>query len=207
MPFAYVVNQNTSTGTLSDEAGKFAIHIKPGDTLKFSYTGYEVTKVFTHNLKDSIRNNVLNIKVYLKQKVSELKSVTIINQSFSKEEKEYYQRKVDEYNRVISSPFTTGATGAGLSIDAIYYAFSKKGKELQKLSLIYQQLLYDEVREHRLSNEMIRNITGNDTLDVKAFAKHCYLSNEFIATAPDYDLYYAVRRCYREYCEMRRKQQ
>ena len=65
MSFAYVVNKNSSTGNLSDEAGKFAIRIKPGDTLSFSYLGYGVTKIFTHLLKDSIKNALLNLKIFL----------------------------------------------------------------------------------------------------------------------------------------------
>ena len=39
MPYAYIVNKNSTVGTLSDEAGKFSIRIKLGDTLSFSYLG------------------------------------------------------------------------------------------------------------------------------------------------------------------------
>ncbi len=205
MSFAYVVNKNSSTGTLTDEAGKFSIAVKTGDTLSFSYLGYGVTKVFTHPLKDSIRNNSLRIRVFLKPKASELKPVIISDHSFTKEEKEYYKRKVDEYKRVIGSPFTTSSTGAGLNIDALYYMWSKKGKELQKLSEIYRQLMIDEIKEHRLSDQKIRMLTGNDTLNVNTFKRNCYLPDQFVISASDYDLFYAVKQCYRQYMDMQRR--
>lgn len=195
MSFAYVVNKNSSVGTLSDEKGDFSIRIKMGDTLSFSYLGYGITKLFTHLLKDSVKSALLNVKVFLKPKASELKPIIIATHSFTKEEKEYYERKVDEYNRGISSPLASPIT-------AMYYAWSKKGKELQKLSVLYQQLLIDEVKEHRLSGEKIRALTGNDTLDIKEFMNYCYLPGQFVVSASDYDLFLAVNRYYKQYMEI-----
>lgn len=205
MPYAYVVNKNSTTGTLSDEAGKFFIRIKLGDTLNFSYLGYSVTKFFTHTLKDSVKNSSLSVKIYIKPKVTELKQVTIATHSFTKEEKEYYGRKVDEYKRGFSETFGIGPTGAGLNLDALYYAWSKKGKELQKLSVLYQQLLIDEVKEHRLSDQKIRELTKNDTMDVKKFLNSCYLPDQFIVNASDYELYSVVNKYYKQYIEMYNK--
>ncbi|MBI4947315.1 MAG: carboxypeptidase-like regulatory domain-containing protein [Bacteroidetes bacterium] len=202
MAYAYVVNKNFPTGTLSDEKGKFAIHIKLGDTLSFSYLGYSVTQLFTNSLKDSVRNSSLNIRVFIKPKYNELSQVTIATHSFSKAQKEFYVRKIDEYKREMSSPFTTGPMGAGLNLDALYYAWSKKGKERQKLSVIYQQLLIDEVKEHRLSDERIRALTKNDTMDVKRFLNSCFLPDQFIVNASDYELYSVVNKYYKEYIEM-----
>ena len=199
MPFAYVVNKNSTTGTLTDASGKFSIPVKMGDTISFSYLGYGVTRIFTHQLKDSVKNSMLSIKVFLRQKANELRPVLITNHSFTKEEKEYYKSKVDAYKRVVSSPFVSGPTGAGLSIDALYYTFSKKGKELQKLSEIYQQLLIDETREHRLSDEKLRMLCGNDTLNVNAFRRYCYLPDQFILSSSDYELYVAVKKYYEMY--------
>ena len=198
MPFAYVVNKNSSVGTLSDEKGNFSIRIKMGDTLSFSYLGYSVTKLFTHTLKDSVKNASLNVKIFLKQKASELKSILIVDHSFTKERKESYEQKIDEYHRGISSPMAS-------PISAMYYAWSKKGKELQKLSVLFQQLLNDEIREHRLSPEKVRTITGNDTLEVKGFMYYCYLPDQFVVSASDYELFLAVKNCYRSYLDKRRK--
>ena len=198
MPYAYAVNKNSSLGTLTDDAGKFSLNIHLGDTLAFSYLGYSVASIFTNLLKDSVKNSVLRVKVFLKPKVTELKPVIVSSHSFSKEIKETYEEKIGEYYRGISSPLAS-------PISAMYYAWSKKGKELKKLSLLYQQLLVDEVKEHRISSEKIRSITGNDTLEVKDFLNYCYLPDQFVLSASDYDLFLAVKRYYREYMEMCRK--
>ena len=192
MPFAYAVNNNSSIGTLTDVDGKFTLRAHIGDTLSFSHLGYGVTKIFTHTLKGSVKDLHLSIKVVLKQKASELKTVSIISNSFSKERKESYVRRIDEYNRGLSN-------AASSPITAMYYLWSKKGKELKKLSGLYDQLLIDEFREFRLSPEKVRMITGNDTLDVKEFLPHCFLPDQFIMSASDYELFFAVKQCYSQY--------
>ena len=198
MPYAYAVNKNSSIGTLTDDAGNFSLNIRLGDTLAFSYLGYSVINIFTNLLKDSVKDSFLRIKIFLKPKITELKTMIISSHSFSKEIKETYEEKIGEYYRGISSPLAS-------PISAMYYAWSKKGKELKKLSVLYQQLLEDEVKEHRISSEKIRSITGNDTLEVKDFLNYCYLPDQFVLSASDYDLFLAVKRYYREYMEMRRK--
>lgn len=197
IPFAYVVNNRSSSGTLSDEKGNFVIKVNTGDSLSFSHLGYNIIKLFTHLLKDSIKNNSVYVKIILKPKAKELQPVIISSNSFSKEEKEFYEQKVNEYERGISSPLASPIT-------AMYYAWSKKGNELKKLSAAYYQLLIDEVREHRLSDEKIRTLTGNDTLNVPAFTTYCFLPDQFVVSASDYDLFLVIKRCYKQYSEIYR---
>lgn len=205
MQFAYVVNKNSTNGMVADAQGKFNLKIRLGDTLSFSYVGYTVTKVFTHKLKDSVKNSTLKINVLLKPKAKELNTVTVTTYGFSKEQKESYKRKIDAYKREASTPFVMNNTGAGLNIDALYYLWSKKGKQLQKLSLLYDQLLIDEIKEVRLNPERVRSITGNDTLDVKEFLNYCFLPDQFVVSASDYELYILVVKYYQEYTARKRK--
>jgi len=207
MQFAYVVNRNLSRGIVTDEKGNFTLRIHAGDTLCFSYVGYSLTKVFTHLLRDSVRNNSLSIKVFMKPKASDLKTVVVTDKSLTKEEKEYYSRKVDAYKRTTSNFLTTSVTGAGLSIDALYYTFSRKGKELKKLSFLYDSLMIQEIIESRLSPERIRSITGNDTLNVPSFLNRCFLPDQFVLSASDYDLFFAVNKYYKLYMEEKRRGQ
>lgn len=205
MQFAYVVNKNSSTGLVADEKGSFSLKIHLGDTLAFSYVGHFVTKIHTHSLKDSVKNSVLIIRVILRPKAKELKPVIVTPHAFSKEQKETYQRKIDAYRKTLSSPFVNGSTGAGLSIDAIYYTFSKKGKQLQKLEFLYEQLLIDEIKDSRLSPERVRFITKNDTLDVKDFLNYCFLPDQFVVSASDYELFLSVSKYYKQYMEDRKR--
>lgn len=198
MQFAYVVNKNITSGLVADEKGRFTIRVHVGDTLSFSYVGYFVTKVHTHLLKDSVKNSILTIQAYLKPKARELSPVIVTPRTFSKEQKEAYKRKTDEYRMGISNPLAS-------PIDALYYTFSKKGKELQKLSFLYDRLLIDEIKDARLNPERVRNLTGNDTLDVPQFLNHCFLPDQFVVSASDYDLFLSVSKYYKQYMEDRKR--
>ena len=194
MQFSYVINKNTKTGTLADANGNFLIKANIGDTLCFSSLGYYISKLHTHELKNLIKNSTLEINIYLKPKFNELNTVMITAHSFSLEQKDLFRRKIGEYDRAISSAFSSPIT-------ALYYTFSKKGNELKKLSVLYDQLIIDELKEIRLSDEKIRSITGNDTLNVKVFLGTCNLPYDFIAYASDYELFTTIKKFYKQYME------
>ena len=198
MQYAYVINKNASNGIVTNDKGEFSLRIHIGDTLCISYVGYFMTTLYTCLLKDSVKNSVLNVKIYLQQKTSQLSAVVIASHSFSKEQKETYQRKIDEYSRGISSPLAS-------PISALYYTFSKKGKELQKLSVLYRQLEVNERKESRLSPDRVRRITGNDTLNVNDFLNYCFLPDQFIFYASDYDLFLTIKKYYARYMEIHRR--
>ena len=138
------------------------------------------------------------MKIVLKPKARELKPVIITTNEFTKEEKEFYNRKIEEYYTMTEHPLQS-------PISAMYYAFSKEGKQLQKLSALYEQLVTDEIREHRLSDEKIRNLVQNDTLNATSFFNYCVIPDESVLQDSDYDLYAKVNYCYKEYAEICRK--
>lgn len=61
LPFVTISVKDTNRNTLSDLEGKFTIDVKTGDTLIFSYVGYETLKVKikkkTNSLKIVLQNN------------------------------------------------------------------------------------------------------------------------------------------------------
>lgn len=137
----------------------------------------------------------MQVNIFLKPKATALRPVIITTNEFTKDEKEFYQRKIDEYYTMTEHPLQS-------PVSAMYYAFSKEGKQLQKLTALYEQLLTDEIREHRLSDERIRTLVVNDTLNVSAFFNYCKISDALVLNANDYDLYAEVNMCYKEYAEI-----
>jgi hypothetical protein len=190
--FVFALNRNTYIGTMTDASGRFEVTAKSTDTLIFNYLGYEVRRVYLKPLKDSIKNNVLRIGVVLRKKVMNLQQVIITSNEFTKEEKQYYTSKIDEYERFkhlgIESPIT-----------GLYMAFSHEGKSLQKLTEMYDQLLYEELLEKRLSDPKLREVTGDEKLDCVAFRNYCKLSEDFLSLASEYDLFDVVVKLYKEY--------
>lgn len=193
-PIAFViaVNRETDAGTMTDAGGRFEVGASLSDTIVFSYLGYEVRRIFTGNFKDSVKNNVLRLKVVLIRKVMNLQQVIIVSKEFTKEEKKYYTSKIEEYERFKSQGIASPITG-------LYMAFSKEGRSMKKLTEMYDQLLYDELLEKRLSDDKLRQISGDDRLDCKAFRNYCRLSEDFLTLASEYDLFEAVSKKYKDY--------
>lgn len=192
IPFVYAIDRNSLNGTMTDASGRYEVIAKPTDTLVFSYLGYEVKRVFLGSLKDSVKNNSLALRIVLMKKVMSLQEVIITSKEFTKEEKQYYTSKVEEYQRFKSQGISSPITG-------LYMAFSHEGKSLKKLTEMYDQLLYEELLEKRLSDDKLRELTQNSNLDCKAFRAYCRLSDNFLRLASEYDLYVAVSSLYKDY--------
>jgi hypothetical protein len=190
--YVYALNRNSDVGTMSDVKGWFDLAATVHDTLIFSYLGYEVKRVFLNKYKDSVRNNSIFIKVILIKKVQTLQQVIILSKEFTREEKQYYSAKIEEYQRFKDQGIMSPITG-------LYMAFSKEGKSLRKLTAMYDELLYQELLEKRLSNEKLRQVTGDEQLDCDAFRNYCRISDDFLVLASEYDLFEVVVRKYKDY--------
>lgn len=188
IPFAYVVNKNTRLGVTSNEDGKYSIKAKHTDTLIVSYLGKLPVKINLNNFKSV--NGIINKDVYLHNKPHQLKEVTIRSIEFSKE-----QRK--QYERYIYKPKETDPVHHPISF--IYDRFSKDAQSREKLRQFYEQDLIEEAARNRLTNVLIVRLTGNPSMNFDKLQSICHLSNSYIATALEYDLYLQVRKCYKSY--------
>jgi hypothetical protein len=192
MPFVYALNRNTYVGTMTDASGRFELSAKLSDTLIFNYLGYEVRKLWLGSVRDSVRNGILALKVVLVKKPYTLQQVIIMSTEFTKEEKQYYSDKIDMYERLKSQGISSPITG-------LYMNFSHEGKSMKKLITMYDELIYDELLEKRLSDAKLRQLTGDENIDCKAFRSYCRLSEDFLRLASEYDLYVAVAKLYPDF--------
>ncbi len=187
LPFAYVINKNTSFGTVTDVNGFFSIKAHQEDTLIFSYTGY---------VKQYIPVTFFNKqkKVVLKKNTFLLKQVNVQVLKYENYEKDYMKRVIEKSQMpvidVISSPIT-----------ALYMQFSKKGRELQRLSKIFEEIFIKEQVEKKLNPQILYQLTGDANIDLEALRKFCgfYLSDYYILNHDGYDLYSRVLECYYRY--------
>lgn len=188
LPFAYVINKNNNFGTVSDVNGEFYIKANENDTLIFSYTGYIKIYVPIYVLKN------WKYKVIMKKNVYTLKPVTVQVLKYQNYEKDYMKRVIEKTQMptmdVISSPIT-----------ALYMQFSKKGRELQKLSKIFEQIFIQEEINKKLNPQILYQLTGDAHIDVESLRKFCgfYLSDYYILHHDGYELYSKVLECYYRY--------
>lgn len=190
VPFAYVINKRNSTGVLADINGRYSITALQTDTLIISYTGKSTVKKGLLFYKDKVKDNELNLNIYLSAKVVELKEFVVRSFDFSKEEKQRFEKYIEQkhYEYSLQSPIT-----------ALYYQFSKEGRQLMKLKELYSNMPLEDMARNKLSNELLQRITGNPEMTYDLFQKFCHFSEGYILSTPDYDLYLAIKRCYQEY--------
>lgn len=188
LPFAYVINKNTNFGSVTDINGKFSVKANENDTLIFSYTGY---------IKKYVPVKVIEkwgYKVMMKKNVYQLSTVNVSVLKYQNYEKDYMKRVIEKSQmpviNVIQSPIT-----------ALYMQFSKKGRELQKLSKIFEDIFIQEQVQKKINPQILYQLTGDANVDIEALRKFCgfYLSDYYILNHDGYDLYSKLLECYYRY--------
>lgn len=188
LPFTYVINKNTNFGSVTDINGKFSVKANENDTLIFSYTGY---------IKKYVPVKVLEkwgYKLVMKKNVYQLSPVNVSVLKYQNYEKDYMKRVIEKSQmpviNAIQSPIT-----------ALYMQFSKKGRELQKLSKIFEDIFIQEQVQKKINPQILYQLTGDANVDIEALRKFCgfYLSDYYILNHDGYDLYSRVLECYYRY--------
>lgn len=187
MPFVYVINKSTGNGTMSDNSGAFYIKTNPQDTLLVSFVGYVKLKLPVSKLKTDANGDV---KIVMRKIIYNLNPVTISAFKIKPYEREKMEKVIQDSKirpiNAVESPIT-----------AMYMQFSKRGKEQRKLAAIFEQILIDEQVNQKMNAEILRKLTGDDTIDFERFRKYCFsLTDYYIITHDGYDLYYKVMECY-----------
>ncbi len=193
IPFAYVINTSTGNGEVSNYDGHFSITGKDSDTIVFSYLGYYKKSMVIKNIRNINDSTKRSINVVLNRTIYGLETFNVNAFKIKPYEREYMER-------VINRPKTTGVDAFQSPITALYDAFSHKGKAKQKLAALYEQMLIDELVEQKFNAEILRKLTGDETIDYQKFKKYCYnINDNFIITNDGYDLYAPIMDCYRRW--------
>jgi hypothetical protein len=186
IPFAYVVNKNTKLGITTDENGNFNLKANPNDTLLISYLGKVPVKINLSKL--NAINGIITLNVFLMSKPQQLREVTIRSIEFSKEQRKQYEKFI--YKPINNTPINS-------PISFLYDRFSKEARSREKLRAFYEQDLIEEAARKRLTDQLIVRLTGNPTMNFDKIQSICHISNAYIATALEYDLYFQIRKCYK----------
>lgn len=193
IPFAYVINLNTGNGAVSNYDGKFTIIGKDSDTIMFSYLGYTKKSIAIKSIRNTSDSTKAYLRVVLAKTFYNLDVFNVTAFKIKPYEREYM-------NRVINRPRSTGVDALQSPISALYDAFSHKGRANQKLADLYEQMLIDEMVEQKFNPEILRKLTGDETIDFAKFKKYCYNINDYFIISNDgYDLYAPIMDCYRRW--------
>lgn len=193
MPYVYVINARTGNGTISDYNGRFTVTGFNSDTLVFSFVGYLKKKVLISNIPNVNDSTKKFYKITMHTAMVSLNSVSVSAFKLKPAERAYMER-------VIKAPKVEGIDYASSPFTALYEQFSRKGKERRKLAAIFEQIFIEEQVAKKFNPEILRKLTGDDTIDFERFRKFSYnLTDEFIITHDGYELYEAIMQSYKRW--------
>ncbi|MBC7695189.1 MAG: carboxypeptidase-like regulatory domain-containing protein [Burkholderiales bacterium] len=195
MPFVYVINATTGQGQMSDGNGRFTVIADDKDSVIFSFVGYIRLKISAAKLYKGFYKES---KVVMIETAYKLNQVIVSDFKLKPYEKDYMKR-------VIQGSKTSVVNAMESPISALYMQFSQKGKEQRKLAKIFEEIFIQEEVAKKFNAEILRKLTGDETIDFEKFRKYCYyLSNDFIINHDGYELYYRVMDCYYRWKEEKR---
>lgn len=190
MPFVYIINKSNGNGTMTDNDGRFILSSNNNDTLICSYVGY--TKAYLP-VSTIVANSKGEIKIVMDKQFINLNTIKVTSFRIKQYERDYM-------NSIIDKSKIKKLDYVGSPITALYMQFSNEGKQIRKLAKIFEDLFIEEEVQKKLSPEILRKLTGDETVDYYAFRKYCYnVSNEFIITHDGVDLYSKIMECYKRW--------
>jgi hypothetical protein len=192
---ATVTNPRTKQVGRTNRLGAFYLLVKPGDSI--------LVRSLTHG-RAGLRwdGETAEPVIRMKRQFPDEIAIELPNVTIRGKREEEIRRELEQ---ILSEP----TARKGLSEDEIlglaqspitllYEAFSKVAKSRRKAAVLSQQYRRHKLADYRL--ELIANqatsLTGDE---LEAFKKFCNLSDEFILTASEYDLTYAVLHRFEAY--------
>lgn len=190
-----VLNSTTGKSVYNTFKGEFSIDAKPGDVLIFTKADH-----YADTLK--VLNNA-SLAVYMKRSAIQLREV-IIRDSLLNPDKQLIATKKDytkiygsEYNQSFLSSAPGG--GAGISIDAIWNAFSRSGRNADRLREIIDKDYKQKVIDYRFNRAFVASVTQLKDLQLTEFMFRYRPGYSTVKTASDYEFITMIRNNLKRY--------
>jgi len=190
-----VVNLATGKSIYNNLKGEFLINAEIGDLLIFTKQNYypDTVKVQSYT----------SLAVYIKPSAIQLKEVTIHDTTLTPEQQ--YESIKRQYPNIYGYLDTKDALttapggGVGLSIDAIYNALSRSGRNAAHLRENIEEDYHQSVIDYRFNRTLVSRITGLTDAKLTDFMQKYRPSYYMITTASDYEFISNIRANYRRY--------
>ncbi len=184
---AIIRNANSHKLSISDGNGQFSLTVNKGDTVLTSYMGFKTDTTIFNNQNSLLITlnqlpNLLNEVVIRDNPINPLKK-------FRRNQVEYKQiYRIGDDKNIVSVFGGAGFAGLGISIDKLYSALSREGKNARGLQRALVTDYKADVVDARFTKSLVTKITGYKGEQLDIFMIDNRPTYEFIKTAPDYDL-------------------
>ncbi|WP_183568686.1 hypothetical protein [Mucilaginibacter sp. SP1R1] len=189
--------ENTTTGksVYNTFKGEFKIEAKPGDMLIFTKADHYADTL-------QVQNNA-SLAVYMKRTAIQLKEV-IVRDTMLNPQKQLEATKND-YTKIYGSLNNhdllslAPGMGAGIGIDALYNAFSRSGRNAERLRQIIERDYKQNVIDYRFNRTYVSNITHLKDQQLTDFMQRYRPGYYMVTTASEYDFIVSIRANLRRY--------
>lgn len=189
-----IINITSGISVYNTFKGEFSIQAKVGDKLAF---------VQAEHFGDTISvKNYEPLAVYLKPVAIQLMEVTVKGKNLTPEKQLENTRR--EYSKIYGSSanpdlLSVGNGGVGFSIDAIYNAFSKSGRNAEKLKGIIDAEYKQKVIDYRFNKAFVQGITHLEEPKLTDFMEKYRPGYYLVTTAGDYEFISYIRTNLKRY--------
>ena len=189
----YIYNPSNDAGGYNNTRGEFTIEAEEGDVLIAAVEGYYPDTISVTKAATAI--------FQLHRSAIRIQEVPIV---VRRSPEELLKRNQTEYGTAYSkgSPgpyLTTGPTGAGLSIDALYKLISREGRNARRLQEILERDYRESVIDYRFTPELVSRSTGLTGEELRDFMQQYRPSYFFVLGASEYNLIFYIRSSLAKY--------
>ncbi len=178
-----IKNLRTNISVYNTSKGEFKMSVKPGDKLVAAISGYRLDTI--------TYANQAAILFYLQRLAIPLQQVTVTDSVLSaKRRYEEMRRQFNTLNRLGNNKdlLAIGSGSAGLSIHALWSAFSKEGKNARRLIDVMDRDYKNNFIDEKFNKSLITKITGLKGDKLEVFMLNYRPSYYFVYGASEYDL-------------------
>jgi hypothetical protein len=194
LPNTHVINKRTFAGTITNGLGEFRMGARVGDTLVFSNVSFQF---FYHKVSGNEGNNLIvrmKTRNYLLNEVS----VTAYKLTSNDPKTMPIGKPMIPRNEDIRTPEALAPT-LGNPVDFLYYLFSRRPKQLEKLRQLQAEDYYRLKLTEGNNRAILVELTGLPREELEAFMFYCKYSDTFINTLNDYQFLQSLLQCYDQY--------
>ena len=193
MPGVSVLLANSNIGLQTDVHGRYYLHAKAGDTIRFSFLGYQSKKMVI-----PAGSEFYSEDIFLFQKNISLPGVTvkaIKNYHADSIENRTMNAEIFQYEQKSLGSTLMGSLLSPLGITQTY----RRARKLNSMSKFQDQLIsqeHDRFIDRRFSKNLVYLITGLKGHELQEFMKEFRPDYEFTLRANEYDFMEQIKHNY-----------
>lgn len=186
-----ITNLRTNQTVYNNNKGEFSIKAQTGDVLISQLSNYK-----TDTLKITGQNALV---IYLQRLAIPLPEVTFKDSVLNAKAK--YEEAKKAFNNAVrlgndKDVLSIANGGVGLSIDAIWSAFSKEGKNARRLMEVMERDYQNSMIDQIFNKDLVSRTTGLKGEQLLLFMVNFRPSYDFVMMANEYTLVNFIKQAY-----------